>query len=474
MLVTIGDLLDDAALELGAVHVAREMLSVPVSWVHATEQLDPRPHLRPSELVCTLGSSLVRSHSARPFVEAVADAGAAGICLGLGEVHLEPPRALVEAAWRTGIPLLEMPHGVPFLTINDAVLKRRSQAESEARRAETTLLSSLLKIARNGASADELLAAVSNALGGSVRRRGKQLGASRPSRDASRGERRSRSEFSRPQLSRSGSGALEWDGPGPGPSQEFLVQLDSVLEFVSREYAREQAEYQQKVGKLIDLVADGLAHPAALLPDVEAGGLDPEGLIVSSWPTGSEVAIATRWPGALIGTTARGVVALSGSGVIDSIRGLGLVCGYSSTVGLSRLSRAVGEARAALRLARSRGGVVGPDQLVSFEALLEQQPAERLLPFVEQVLRPMVQADEEGRGDLVETLRVYLELDRHLQSTADQLYVHVNTVRHRLSRIQELSGRDPFSLTGIEDLRIALWAADRQRSVGHRLIRPLP
>lgn len=252
------------------------------------------------------------------------------------------------------------------------------------------------------------------------------------------------------------------------------MQLDSVLEFVSREYAREQAEYQQKVGKLIDLVADGLAHPAALLPDVEAGGLDPEGLIVSSWPTGSEVAIATRWPGALIGTTARGVVALSGSGVIDSIRGLGLVCGYSSTVGLSRLSRAVGEARAALRLARSRGGVVGPDQLVSFEALLEQQPAERLLPFVEQVLRPMVQADEEGRGDLVETLRVYLELDRHLQSTADQLYVHVNTVRHRLSRIQELSGRDPFSLTGIEDLRIALWAADRQRSVGHRLIRPLP
>lgn len=441
VLVTVGDLLADSSLSLNAVHLPEGARETPVSWVHATEQPDPRPHLRPSELVCTLGSSLVRSRAARSFVEAVADARAAGICLGLGEVHLEPPRALVDAVEREGIPLLEMPHGVPFLAVNDAVLRRRSQVESAARNQETALLSNLLKLARDGATGEELLTTVSEALGGFV---------ARGVRDA-----------------------LVWEGEGPGPSHEFLAQLASVFEFASREFEREWTERQQQVGQLIDLVADGLAHPAVLLPEAEAHGLDRERILVSSWPAGSEVAIAARWTDVLIGTTARGVAVLSGPELVDSIRDPGLVCGYSGTVGAARLNQAIGESRAALRLARNRGGVVGPDQLVSFEALLEQQPAERLLPFIEQILGPLVRADEEGRGDFVATLRVFIDSNRHLQLTADRLYVHVNTVRNRLDRIQKLSGRDPLSLKGIDDLRVALWAANRQQAVGHRLIRPL-
>lgn len=441
VLVTIGDLLAAPELQLGAVHMPEEAYTIPVSWVHATEQSDPRPHLRPSELVCTLGSALVRDHSARAFVESVVDAGGAGICLGLGEVHLEPPRALVEAAQVKGVPLLEMPHGVPFLAVNDAVLKRRSQVETETRMQETELLSRLLMLARDGAAREELLEAVTLALGSGARLLA--------------------------------DGSLVWEGATAGPSQEFLAQLASVLEFASRESEREWAERQQQLGQLVDLVADGLAHPAALLPEAEAYGLERDRLLVSSWPAGSEPAIAARWPGALIGTTARGVVVLSTPELVESIRDPGLVCGYSGVVGVGKLAQAIGEARAALQLARNRGGVIGPDQLVSFDALLEQQPAERLIPFIEQILDPIVRADREGRGELLETLRVYFDTDRHLQATADRLFVHVNTVRNRLTRIAELSGRDPLTLQGVGDLRIALWAANRQRAVGHRMIRPL-
>ena len=440
-LVTIGDLIADPSLSIVSAVLPAGASERPVSWVHATEQLDPRPHLRRHELVCTLGSALVRPRSADTFVSALAEAGVAGVALGLGEVHLGPPSELVDACERAGLPLLLLPHGVPFLSVNDTVLRRRSELESEARKRETALLSRLLTLARRGAGEAALLTEAAEALGGGIRR--------------------------------VGTGALEWaDGAG-GPSGEFMEQLQSLLEFSGLEQARESSEQQLRLGQLLDLVAAGLAHPAAILPEIDAHGLARERLRVSSWPAGSEGAIGQHWADGLVGVTAREVILISGPDTEESLRSLGLVCGYSSLVGFGELRRALSESRSALRLARSRGGVAGPDQLVSLDALLEQQPAELLDPFVEQLIAPIVRADELARGDLMETLAVFIASDRQLQATAERLYVHVNTVRHRLHRIHELSGRDPLSLDGLVDLRIALWAVERRETIGYRLIRPL-
>lgn len=442
-LVRIGDLIAAGSLAVTAAVLPDGALERQVSWVHATEQLDPRPHLRKHELVCTLGSALVRPRSAETFVAALSDAGVAGIALGLGEVHLEPPEELVAACELAGMPLLLLDHGVPFLAVNDVVLRRRTQIESEARRRETALLSRLLAMARIGAGETALLSAVEETLGGRVGKVGS---------GASRG--------------------LEWIGEAPGPSGEFMEQLQSVLEFTGLEHAREASEQQQRLGQLIDLIASGLALPAAILPEIEAHGLDRAQLRASSWPSGSEGALGRHGIPGLIGVTSQGVVLISGPNSEESFRGLGLVCGYSSTVELGELRRALSEARSALRLARSRGGLAGPDQLVSLEALLEQQPAEHLSPFVEQLIKPLLDAEEQGRVELLSTLRVFIDADGHLQATADRLYVHVNTVRHRLRRIRELSGRDPLSQNDLVDLRIALWTAERRKAVEHRLIRP--
>lgn len=428
VLVTLADLMADASLELEPAYLPADAGRRPVSWVHATEQIDPRPHLRAHELVCTLGSALVGPGTAEQFASAVAAAGVTGIALGLGEVHLQPPRELVDACRAHEVPLVVVPHGVPFLTVNDAVLKRRSELEGEARRKETALISELLELARNGAAEEEL-------------------------------RRRASATLESPE--------------SPGPSREFREQLDSLLEFSRRERERDSADRLAQLGQLIDLIASGLAHPAAILPEVESRGLDRTRLRVSCWPRGSEGALAVHWPEAIVGISALGTVMVSGPTPVAAFRTPGFVCGYSAVVDLLDLRRALSEARSAVKLARSRGGVAGPEQLVSLEALLEQQSSEQLAPFIEQLLAPILQADDEGRGDLVSTLTAFIECDRHLQETAARLYVHVNTVRHRLGRVHELSGRDPLTLAGLTDLRIALWAAERRRAIGHRLIRPL-
>jgi DNA-binding PucR family transcriptional regulator len=54
----------------------------------------------------------------------------------------------------------------------------------------------------------------------------------------------------------------------------------------------------------------------------------------------------------------------------------------------------------------------------------------------------MEQFDDENRTDLVSTLRVYLESFGSVSTAASRLFLHSNTLRHRLARIAEVTGLD--------------------------------
>ncbi len=61
----------------------------------------------------------------------------------------------------------------------------------------------------------------------------------------------------------------------------------------------------------------------------------------------------------------------------------------------------------------------------------------------------------------VRTLRAFLSCNGSLSDTAKELYLHTNTVRHRLSRIHEITGRDPLQHNDLTAFVIGLWAAER-------------
>jgi sugar diacid utilization regulator len=64
--------------------------------------------------------------------------------------------------------------------------------------------------------------------------------------------------------------------------------------------------------------------------------------------------------------------------------------------------------------------------------------------ILEGTLGPLVRYDAERQGELVATLRAYVESSFNLSRSAEALCVHPNTVQYRLRRIKELSGRNPF------------------------------
>ncbi|MER7453439.1 helix-turn-helix domain-containing protein [Nocardia beijingensis] len=78
--------------------------------------------------------------------------------------------------------------------------------------------------------------------------------------------------------------------------------------------------------------------------------------------------------------------------------------------------------------------------------------------YRDRLLAPLRTAGEFGPM-LEQTLRVYLEQDRNIPRTAAALVVHVNTLRYRLGKIEELTGMSTSSTDGLVGFAWAL-AAD--------------
>jgi GAF domain-containing protein len=88
------------------------------------------------------------------------------------------------------------------------------------------------------------------------------------------------------------------------------------------------------------------------------------------------------------------------------------------------------------------GGMLAYADLGAYRYLvrmpLDQAPHDSHYQAVER----LAQYDRERRTQLVETLERYLQDRRSIATTARALYVHPNTLRQRLARIEELSGLD--------------------------------
>jgi len=115
---------------------------------------------------------------------------------------------------------------------------------------------------------------------------------------------------------------------------------------------------------------------------------------------------------------------------------------------------------AALRLAGLGGisaiSVVTSDEVASHELLLATVPPSVLRSFRERLLGPLLAYDDQHRAELLPTLREFLACSGSWNACAVRMYVHVNTVRYRIKRIEELTGRDLSRLDDQVDFFLAL------------------
>jgi PucR family transcriptional regulator, purine catabolism regulatory protein len=99
--------------------------------------------------------------------------------------------------------------------------------------------------------------------------------------------------------------------------------------------------------------------------------------------------------------------------------------------------------------------------LGSFQLLLSLQEDEALRLFCDSILGPIEASEGHYGGELMRSLEAFIEENGQWERAAKRLYCHRHTLRYRIKRVEELTGRD---LASARD-RIEFWLALRGREL---------
>ncbi|MGZ4314117.1 MAG: PucR family transcriptional regulator [Solirubrobacteraceae bacterium] len=99
--------------------------------------------------------------------------------------------------------------------------------------------------------------------------------------------------------------------------------------------------------------------------------------------------------------------------------------------------------------------------LGSFQLLLSLQDDEALRLFCDSILGPIEASEGHYGGELMRSLEAFIEENGQWERAARRLYCHRHTLRYRIRRVEELTGRN---LSSARD-RIEFWLALRGREL---------
>lgn len=136
---------------------------------------------------------------------------------------------------------------------------------------------------------------------------------------------------------------------------------------------------------------------------------------------------------------------------------LSIVVGIGQTYPLSEIKKSFHEARIAVTLP----GLLENHSYIQhfadqgvFTHIFSQQP-ECLKDFCYKTLGNLLEYDKTNNGELLTTLRQLLDSSFNWKSTADRLFIHINTLYYRVNKIRELLNADLSRM----DTRVTLYTA---------------
>jgi hypothetical protein len=159
-----------------------------------------------------------------------------------------------------------------------------------------------------------------------------------------------------------------------------------------------------------------------------------------------------------------GVVALTPRADIDALcerlvelaaGAVGVSAPYS---GLDRTPAALRQARLALAAAAPGGDKLVRYDRAPVQILLASAP-DAAGAVAHAILGPVLDLPAAERDTLLGTLRTWFEEQGATSAAATRMFVHRNTVRYRLRRVEELTGRSLTQPIGVAELHLALEAA---------------
>jgi hypothetical protein len=510
--VLLRDLLAVPELRLRVLYQPAGAMDRVVRRPYTTDLLDPGRYLSRDDLVM---SGLVWRRSAADsevFVKALTDAGATALAAGaalLGSI----PDDVVEACRRHGLPLIEVPAEVSFGDVTDhlaapATAEQRARLSARLGR-QRQLLSEIVA----GRSLSELAERISQETGHLCRvltPGGRHIVSGPFPLDAADIERVTSTFLTAQRLPAlaaargeppysvftAGQGLQNrltaWFVVAEGRWPDWNPETVEVLAEFASIAALDRSRLDEGLRATRHIATEAIAlacrggSQLEITTRLRQAGLDPAQPVIAVVAgfvgrpdLGETIRIVLEDVAALAGVP---VVAPAGEGLVAALlpaadpdiaarvgRALRLLApgaertpiaaGISAPSAPGALSGALEQARYSRQLAELRGGavsVVTGDEVTSHVLLLAAVPDEVRRAFAARVLGPVLEYDERTSAGLRETLQAFLDSSGSWSRASEMLHVHVNTVRYRIERVEQLTGRDLGRLEDRVDIFLAL------------------
>jgi purine catabolism regulator len=454
----------------GAADLDRE-----VTWLHVSELPDPTEWLEGGEFLLTTGIGLGRSAAAqRKYVRRLSDHGLAGLGFGLGFGFSEVPRAVLEEANALGFPILSVPYEVPFVAITKTAFTRLANKRLEELTVALEVHERLIAAIIERRGLQGLLAILGGHLECSLALLDEQ---GRVLAESHAGQRRSFDDALVVPLALGNERVTlraTRNGTSFGAYERLVLHHgQTALAFeLSLRHAVSDAELRL-AGDLLDDLETQRLDERETAQRFTAFGLRPEGQYaalvavprngLSGEGLRREVAEELERQAVRYLSTARPDRAAFLVEADDEEQVLALAHEVlarepHARIGVGRpargteLSQSLLEARTALNV--NADGVSSYRDLGSLELLLGL-PDEALDAYVAGVLGPAA-----GNEALLDSLRGLLDAGCRWSEAAERLGVHRHTLRYRMERLRDLTGRHPDDPGQRMDLWLAVRAGD--------------
>ncbi|WP_328631045.1 PucR family transcriptional regulator [Streptomyces sp. NBC_00356] len=487
--------------------VAAPIESPRIRSVYTTDLPDPGRYLDGGELVLTSTTWYHEPRDADVFVAALSGAGVAALVAGTADVGAVPT-PLADACTRHGLTLLTVDDEVSFAALTETVLAALGGGHRRA--PSVNLHRGLVASMAAGEGAEGLIDVFARATGvwcavlsatGAPRAGGvplvseRQLARAHHDALGAGGFPAVRSvpgcgeltlfPVQSPAARRPPAGYLAASGdyrdwaPGVADAAWEVCALLALDGAAVQERRRIEARFLREA---VDLLTEGREEAAAAR--LTSLGLDLDTPLSAVYvrttgsPYGAELAatvledVAERLPGCSVPIPAEDGAYLmlvpegdhDTSGTAERLAPL-LADGHAAigtgepATGPTGLRRSLDEARNALRVAALATGTVrtaDPGSLSSYELLLAAVPDDVRRFYRERLIGVVERYDAAHGSDLVATLSAFLDASGSWQRCAEQLHIHVNTLRYRLQRVEQLTGHSLATLRDRIDFCLAL------------------
>jgi purine catabolism regulator len=481
--IRVEDLLRSPALQLRLI-AGESGTSRRVAWAHVSELEDPTPWLFGAEMIMTTGIGVPTSaRRQRAYLERLDDAGVA--CLAVSEQLSVPPLtdAFLAAADERGFPVVEVPLPVPFMAISQEVAAAVQVDTGQRLNAQLQVFGAVRWLAAGTLSTGEIFARLERLSGYTLYACNPQLGPlleGVPVPPPGHARYVPATPASPPTV----PGGYVLPVSGPRGTAGYILAIERA------DATPAGVSVVQHIATVAALQLSMQAHEremlrregAETLAEMLRGVLDPavvsRRLAVQGFPAGCRLVLAIVRPksdsaDAVADTLAQGrfpqlvlrqeeelcvlvpddAAARSALAADDAVAGISLPFLAGASLGVARrearwaIARAVESGRGMVSYADDRTGRWLTSESADLRAL------------VDDVLSPVIDYDKAHGGDLLVTIRTWLEHDRQTDKAAHALHIHANTLLYRVRRFEQITGRSLSSTEALAETWLALRAA---------------